>query len=130
MPQPSDSRKFEVIVQAHSGTPASALAAVSKLVQQGGARDGHDQSGAVAGQRPAEEIGEQPLGAGLGAIDANDAEVLGADGLDALDELSVGLLQQERLGRLQLRESANVSRGRFKSGAQGTAMSGENYSDW
>lgn len=31
-------RKFEVIVQAHAGTPASAIAAVNKLVEQGGAR--------------------------------------------------------------------------------------------
>ena len=29
--------KFEVVVQSHSGTPASALAAATKLVQQGGA---------------------------------------------------------------------------------------------
>lgn len=29
-------RKFEVVVQAHSGTPASAIAATNKLVQQGG----------------------------------------------------------------------------------------------
>lgn len=31
-------RKFELIVQAHAGTPASAIAAVNKLVEQGGAR--------------------------------------------------------------------------------------------
>lgn len=30
-------RKFEVVVQSHSGTPASALAATTRLVQQGGA---------------------------------------------------------------------------------------------
>ncbi|MDR3453385.1 MAG: ABC transporter substrate-binding protein [Rhodoferax sp.] len=29
-------RKFEVVVQAHAGTPASAIAAANKLVQQGG----------------------------------------------------------------------------------------------
>jgi hypothetical protein len=37
---------------------------------------GRDQNLAV-------EVGEQPLGTGLGTIDGDDAEVLGADGPDA-----------------------------------------------
>ena len=36
------------------------------------------------------EVGEHPLGAGLGAVDGDDAEVLRPDGLDARDRQSFG----------------------------------------
>ena len=39
------------------------------------------------------EVGEQPVGAGLGGIDGDDAEVLGADGLDARGEDAVGFAE-------------------------------------
>jgi hypothetical protein len=39
------------------------------------------------------EVGEQPGGAGLGAVDGDDTEVLRADGLDARGEQAVGLAE-------------------------------------
>ena len=39
------------------------------------------------------EVGEQPVGAGLGRVNGDDAEVLGADGLDARGEQAVGLAE-------------------------------------
>src|SRR5207249_4829385 len=41
---------------------------------------------------PAVEVGEHDFGAGLGAIDAEDAEALGSDGLDPGMKDSVGLV--------------------------------------
>jgi hypothetical protein len=46
-------------------------------------------------QDVAVEVGEQPLGAGLGAVDGDDAEVLGPDLLDAGDQLAARLLELE-----------------------------------
>jgi hypothetical protein len=40
----------------------------------------------------AEEVGEHPLGPGLGAVDTDDAEVLGSDLLDAGMEHPCGLV--------------------------------------
>jgi hypothetical protein len=39
------------------------------------------------------EVGERPGGAGLGAVDGDDAEVLGSDGLDARGEQAFGLAE-------------------------------------
>ena len=39
------------------------------------------------------EVGEQPGGAGLGRVDGDDAEVLGADGLDARGQEPVGFAE-------------------------------------
>src|SRR5262249_28074118 len=39
------------------------------------------------------EVGEQPVGAGLGRVDGDDAEVLGSDSLDARGEQAVGLAE-------------------------------------
>lgn len=60
--------------------------------------DGGVQSGAVVldrggrDQDAAVEVGQQEFGAGLGAVEADDAEVLGTDLLDA------GMEQAARLG--------------------------------
>jgi hypothetical protein len=51
--------------------------------------DGFDQD-------VAEEIGEHPLGPGLGAVDADDAEVLGSDLLDAGVQDACGLVDLVR----------------------------------
>lgn len=45
-------------------------------------------------QHLAEEVGEHPLGAVLGAIDADDAEVIGADLLDTGVERPFGLVDR------------------------------------
>jgi len=42
------------------------------------------------------EVGEQPLGACLGAIDGDDAEVFGSDLLDARVEGAAGVLDRVR----------------------------------
>ena len=39
------------------------------------------------------EVGEQPGGAGLGAVDGDDAEVLGSDGLDARGQEASGFTE-------------------------------------
>src|SRR5690242_14321538 len=39
------------------------------------------------------EVGEQPVGAGLGRVDGDDAEVFGPDGLDPRGEQAVGLAE-------------------------------------
>ena len=39
------------------------------------------------------EVGEHPVGAGLGRVDGDDAEVLGSDGLDARGEEAVGFAE-------------------------------------
>jgi hypothetical protein len=39
------------------------------------------------------EVGEQPGGAGLGAVDGDDAEGLGADGLDARGQEASGFAE-------------------------------------
>ncbi len=41
---------------------------------------------------PAVEVGEHDLGAGLGTVDAEDAEMLGSDGLDPGMKDSIGLV--------------------------------------
>jgi hypothetical protein len=46
---------------------------------------GHGRGGQ---QHPAKEVGEQVTGAGLGAVDGDDAEVLRTDGLDPLAEVA------------------------------------------
>ena len=50
-------------------------------------------------QRAAIEIGEQIARPRLGAVDGHDAEVFGADSLDAWGEIAGRLLQQEPLAR-------------------------------
>ena len=46
------------------------------------------------------EVGQEVARARLGAVEGEDAEVFGADLLDAADELAVGLLQDQGLGGL------------------------------
>jgi hypothetical protein len=41
------------------------------------------------------EIAQEKLGAGLGAVDADNAKVLRSDGLNAVSELTLRLLDQE-----------------------------------
>jgi len=60
-------------------------------------------------QDVAVEISEHPLGARLGAIDRDDAEVLGADLLDARVECAAGLLQN--VGTSATRALASVRTG-------------------
>jgi hypothetical protein len=56
---------------------------VGTLVSDGGRGEEH----------PAIEVGEEELGAGLGAVEADDAEVLGTDLLDARVEDAAGLAE-------------------------------------
>jgi hypothetical protein len=60
-------------------------------------------------QRAPVAVGAEVTGAGCGTVAGDDAEVLGADGLDAGHALSVGLLQDKRLAWLS---RASVSRTR------------------
>ena len=46
------------------------------------------------------EVGEHPFGAGLGAVDGDDAEVLGPDGLDPGVDGAEGLVDDLGAGRL------------------------------
>ena len=46
------------------------------------------------------EVGEHPLGAGLGAVDGDDAEVLRPDGLDPGVDRAEGLVDDLGAGRL------------------------------
>src|SRR5262249_32161530 len=74
---------------------------VAELVLRGGAAEeveGGVEIGSADGegggwdQDVAVEVGGEPLAAGLGAIDGDDAEVVGADGLDAWMEGAGGLV--------------------------------------
>jgi hypothetical protein len=65
-------------------------------------RDGRVEGGAVVihpssrEQDIAVEVGQHPLGASLGRIDGDDAEVLGPDRLDAGVDDPAGLLEKLR----------------------------------
>jgi len=74
-----------VLVQGRAEEPHGGLK-TGLIVRDGGRFD----------EDPAVEIGEHHFGPGLGAIDAEDAEVLGSDGLDPGMEHSVGLLDGVR----------------------------------
>jgi len=67
-------------------------------------------------QHLAVEVGEQPLGAGLGAVDGDDAEVLRPDLLHAGDQLAVGLQQLEGLAGLRRPRGRGTRHGKLLSG--------------
>jgi len=68
-----DAEVAEVVVGDGLAEPGEGLVKGRAVVVHGG---GRHEEGAV-------EVGEHPLGAGLGGIDGGDAEVRGADLLDA-----------------------------------------------
>ena len=84
-------------------------------------------------QNIAEEVGEHPLGPGLGAVDADDAEVLGPDLLDTGMDSSCGLVDLCRHCRRRRRAGTGTAMGwtstrglmalpRFSRGSPGVAL--------
>lgn len=71
---------------------------------------GHDRG---RDEDVAKEIAEDVLRAQLGAVDADDAEVLGSDGLDALMNLAMRLVHEE-LGRGLARATGRSSHGNLR----------------